>query len=82
MVRARAGSVGRLGISNRDFARLGLLYLHNGSWAGRQLISPEHVRLVTTDTLPLSLPRAVQHPSIRLPKQSSANPKSISIHFP
>ena len=46
-VRARAGSVGRLGISNRDFARLGLLYLHNGSWDGRRLISPEHVRLVT-----------------------------------
>ena len=51
-------SIGRLGISNRDFARIGLLYLSGGKWAGKQLISEQHARLVTSDPLPLSLPRA------------------------
>ena len=51
-------SIGRLGISDRDFARIGLLYLNGGRWAGKQLISEEHVKLVTSDPLPLALPRA------------------------
>ena len=51
-------SVGRMGISNRDFARIGLLYLNGGNWDGKQLISKEHVKLVTSDPVPLSLPRA------------------------
>ena len=59
-------SIGRLGISNRDFARIGLLYLGGGKWGGaadgkqqqQQLISEEHVRLVTRDPVPLSVPRA------------------------
>lgn len=36
---------GRLALSCRDFARLGLLYLHGGKWGGRQLLRPEMVRL-------------------------------------
>ena len=51
-------SIGRLGISNRDFARIGLLYLNGGTWAGKRLVSEEHAKLVTSDPVPLSLPRA------------------------
>jgi CubicO group peptidase (beta-lactamase class C family) len=51
-------SVGRLGISNRDFARFGLLYLNQGRWNATRLLSAEHVKLVTSSPLPLSLPRA------------------------
>jgi CubicO group peptidase (beta-lactamase class C family) len=32
-----------------DLAKIGELYLHNGSWEGRQLVSPEWVRQSVTD---------------------------------
>ncbi|MHC4743642.1 MAG: apiosidase-like domain-containing protein [Planctomycetota bacterium] len=48
---------GRLAISTRDFARFGLLYLRRGKWKGKQLISPEHAKLVTSSPLPISIPR-------------------------
>jgi beta-galactosidase len=51
-------SIGRLGISNRDFARIGLLYLNGGEWAGKRLISEKHAKLLTSNPVPLSLPRA------------------------
>eukprot|EP01052_Picozoa_sp_SAG31_P030847 SAG31_NODE_3204_length_4559_cov_1.961211_3_plen_884_part_00 len=51
-------SIGRLGISNRDFARIGLLYLNGGKWGEKRLISEEHVRLLTSSPVPLWLPRA------------------------
>lgn len=49
---------GRLGISVRDFARFGLLYLRKGSWKGKQLISREHAKMAVTTSLPNSTPRA------------------------
>lgn len=49
--------VGRLGISVRDFARFGLLYLRQGRWRDRQLLKRETVKLATTSPLPASLPR-------------------------
>lgn len=48
---------GRIRISPRDFARVGILYLNHGKWNGRQLISQRHVRTATTDPLPLTIPR-------------------------
>jgi arylsulfatase A-like enzyme len=48
---------GRLRISPRDFCRLGLLYLHEGTWGNQRVIAPEYARLVTHSPLPLSLPR-------------------------
>ena len=48
---------GRLGISPRDFARFGLLYLHKGKWKGRQLISGKHATLVVTSPVPTSVAR-------------------------
>lgn len=48
---------GRLKISPRDFARIGWLYLNEGNWAGKQLLSVEHARQAVTSPLPLSVPR-------------------------
>ena len=48
---------GRLGISVRDFARFGLLYLNKGNWKGKQVISKEHAVMAVTSPLPNSIPR-------------------------
>jgi CubicO group peptidase (beta-lactamase class C family) len=43
-------------IPARDLARLGHLYLNNGKWNGRQVISARWVRLATSIQTPASLP--------------------------
>ena len=48
---------GRVGISVRDFARFGLLYLRMGRWKDTQLLSAEHVLQITTSSLSNSIPR-------------------------
>lgn len=49
---------GRIAISARDFARFGLLYLQQGAWHGKQLISRKHATMAVTSPLPNSIPRA------------------------
>jgi hypothetical protein len=51
---------GRLAISPRDFARFGLLYLREGNWRGRQLLSREHVRQILTSSLANGIPRTAK----------------------
>jgi hypothetical protein len=48
---------GRVGVSPRDFARLGWLMLNGGAWNGRRVLAPETVRILTTSPLPNSIPR-------------------------
>lgn len=48
---------GRVGVSPRDFARFGWLYLNKGDWKGRQLISEPHATMAATSPLPNSIPR-------------------------
>ncbi len=48
---------GRVGVSVRDFARLGLLYLNKGEWNGTQVISEAHAIMAVTSPLPNSIPR-------------------------
>lgn len=44
-------------ITHRALARIGLLYLHDGDWNGRRILSPEFVRTATTPTdLPAFVP--------------------------
>jgi CubicO group peptidase (beta-lactamase class C family) len=62
---------GRLAISPRDFARFGLLYLHEGNWRGRQLISREHVREILTSPLANSIPRTQGKRAEMIPRQRS-----------
>lgn len=47
-------------ISAREAARFGLLYLNNGNWNGRQLLTTEWVKLATQAHVPADLPWA--HP--------------------
>ncbi len=62
---------GRLGISPRDFARFGLLYLRKGKWNDKQLIDPKLVKLATTTPLPLSVPRTEGKKAEMIPDQRS-----------
>ena len=48
---------GRLAISPRDFARFAWLYMHDGVWRNRQILSPVFCQLARHNPLPLSLPR-------------------------
>jgi CubicO group peptidase (beta-lactamase class C family) len=62
---------GRLAISPRDFARFGLLYLREGKWNNRQLISRDHARMAVTSPLPNSIPRAGDQKAEMIPQQRS-----------
>ena len=68
---------GRLGISVRDFARLGLLYLRQGNWKGRQLISREHVVMAVTSPIPNSIPRTRAQQAEMCPGQRSVGSQRI-----
>lgn len=48
---------GRMGISVRDHARFGLLYLREGSWNGQQLLPADVVRAIVASPLSNTLPR-------------------------
>ena len=48
---------GRLAISPRDFCRFGLLYLREGNWNGRQLLSRDHLHTILHSPLANSIPR-------------------------
>jgi arylsulfatase A-like enzyme len=62
---------GRLRISPRDFCRFGLLYLRDGNWGGKQLISPDMARLVTRSPLAAEFPRTQAVAAEMLPNQRS-----------
>lgn len=49
---------GRLGISPRDFARFGLLYLRDGKWRGKQLLDAKVAKMAVTSPVPNRIPRA------------------------
>ncbi len=68
---------GRVGISVRDFARFGLLYLRKGNWKGKQLISQEHATMAVTSPLPNSIPRAGKEAAEMIPGQRSIGSRSI-----
>jgi CubicO group peptidase (beta-lactamase class C family) len=73
---------GRLAISVRDFARIGLLYLRNGEWHGKQLIGPEHVKLATRTPLPAKLPRTQGQDAAMIASQRSiGGGKNQTDHF-
>jgi hypothetical protein len=68
---------GRVGVSPRDFARFGLLYLHKGDWKGKQLIGAEHAALAVTSPLPNSIPRAGNRAADMISGQRSIGSRSI-----
>ncbi|MBN2138969.1 MAG: serine hydrolase [Sedimentisphaerales bacterium] len=62
---------GRMAISPRDFARFGLLYLRQGRWKDKQLITPQHAKLAVTTPLPTSIPRTKGEKAQMLERQRS-----------
>ncbi len=76
---------GRVAISVRDLARFGLLYLREGNWRGKQLISREHAKMAVTNPLPNSIPRAGKKAAEMIPRQrtmgSGNKPDNQTDHF-
>jgi CubicO group peptidase (beta-lactamase class C family) len=68
---------GRLGISVRDFARFGLLYLRKGNWQGEQIISEKHAVMAVTSPLPNSIPRAGNKPAEMIPGQRTCGSRRV-----
>ncbi len=76
---------GRVAISVRDFARFGLLYLREGNWNGKQLISRKHAKTAVSSPLPNSIPRAGNKASEMIAGQrtmgSGSKPDNQTDHF-
>ena len=68
---------GRTGISPRDFARFGLLYLRSGRWEGKQLIERELVRMAVTRPLPNTIGRAGNEAAEMIAGQRSIGSRRI-----
>jgi len=68
---------GRVGVSPRDFARFGLLYLHKGNWRGTQLLDERHATMAVTSPLPLSIPRTAGQAAEMIPDQRSMGSTDI-----
>ncbi len=62
---------GRLALSCRDFARIGLLYLRGGWWDERPLLRADLARMAIGSPIPADTPRSSGQPAPMLPKQRS-----------
>lgn len=60
---------GRLRMSARDLARIGLLYLAEGCWNGEHLLDRDLVSMAVSSPLPPNMPRTAQEESELLPDQ-------------
>jgi CubicO group peptidase (beta-lactamase class C family) len=67
---------GRLGISVRDFARFGLLYLRQGQWNGKQIIPREHALQAVTSPVVAAVPRTQGKAAEMIPGQRSLGGKN------
>lgn len=68
---------GRVGVSVRDFCRFGLLYLRQGNWKGKQLISTKHVAIATKSELANAIPRAGMEKAEMIKGQRSIGSRRI-----
>ncbi len=62
---------GRLALSVRDLARIGLFYLRGGQWRGTQLLAPEFVRMAINSPIPTDTPLTSGREADMLPSQHS-----------
>lgn len=62
---------GRLALSVRDFARIGLLYLRHGQWRGQQIIRPKFIRMAINSPIPTDTPLTSRREADMLPDQHS-----------
>jgi len=68
---------GRLGISPRDFARFGLLYLNKGNWNGQQLIGEQNATMAVSSPLPNAVPRTTADAAEMIPGQRTLGSRRI-----
>jgi arylsulfatase A-like enzyme len=68
---------GRLRISPRDFCRLGLMYMHEGSWRGKPVIAPALARSVTHSPLPVGLQRTQAQPAEMIVGQRTLGSRQV-----
>lgn len=68
---AGAGQPGRLGISPRDFARFGLLFLNRGNWNGTPILHPGSYDLALGSVVPPTLPMTTKQQTDMLKNQLS-----------
>ena len=68
---------GRVAVSPRDFCRFGLLYLREGNWRGKQLISRKHATMAVSSPLPGAFPRAGRNAAPMIPGQRSIGSRNV-----
>ena len=68
---------GRVGVSVRDFARFGLLYLRRGNWKGKQLLSAGHAVMAVSSPLSNAIPRAGNEAAEMIPGQRSIGSRRV-----
>lgn len=68
---------GRVAISPRDFARFGLLFMHQGQWDGKKILKKEHATKAVNSPLPADLPRAGFEAAEMLEGQRSIGSRNI-----
>ncbi|MBD3267576.1 serine hydrolase [bacterium] len=68
---------GRVAISPRDFARFGLLFLHQGEWKGERILNKKHAVRAVSSPLPADLPRAGNQAAEMLKGQRSIGSRNI-----
>lgn len=68
---------GRFAVSTRDFARFGLLYLHQGNWNGKQIMSRKLAMMAVASPLSNSIPRTKAIAAEMIPGQRSIGSDSI-----
>ena len=66
-----ASHAGRLAISTRDFAKLGVFYLQRGRWNDEQILEARYVDLMVSHPVPADLPRTRGEEAPMLPGQRS-----------
>jgi len=68
---------GRVSMSCRDLARLGLLYLRRGEWNGKSLMDSRYVEMITGSPLPADFPKAGNEAAEMIPGQRTYGSKAI-----
>ena len=67
---------GRIAMSIRDFARFGLLFMRQGNWQGKQVISAKQVQKVTNSPISNAIPETNEIEAEICPQQRSIGSKA------
>ena len=68
---------GRVGVSPRDFARFGLLYLNGGNWRGRQLLRRDLAAMAVSEPLSNAIPQSAGEAAAMIDGQRSIGSRNV-----